>query len=104
MFPPDTSNDTKDFIESYIKVDTYDNMPEEIDLRSRYRSFLHSWKVRRESTCIYGQHVGHFQAVSRHNNLGWLMFQREDIPTMPSYALNRHTKCIDLMTLKKSDI
>ena len=101
-FPPETSNDTRDFIEACRKVNPDDNLKGEISLRSRYQTFLQSWKVRRESTCTYGQHVGHYQAASRHKDLGWLFFQRGDIPTITSYSPNRHKKCIDLMILKKS--
>ena len=101
-YPPDTSIDTKDFLEACKRIDVKEDTPVELNTRSRYQTFIQSWKRRRESTCTYGQHVGHYQAASRHKNLGWLFFQRGDIPTISSYAPIRHKKCIDLMILKKS--
>ena len=101
-FPPETTKDTKDFIQSCVKVTDNPTLSDEPDLKSRYKTFLHSWKTRRESTCTYGQHVGHFQCAICHKNLGWLLFQHGHVPIITSYSPKRHRKCIDLMILKKS--
>ena len=69
-FPPDTTTDTKYFLEACTRIDVKDDIPVEMTIRSRYQAFIQSWKRRRESTCTYGQHVGHYQAASRHKNLG----------------------------------
>ena len=101
LFSPETTNDTKDFIQSCVKINHNIKLSDELDLKSRYKSFLHSWKLRRESTYTYRQHVGHFQAASRHKNLGWLLSQCGDIPIIISYSPKRHRKCINLMIFKK---
>ena len=72
------------------------------DIISRYKITKKSWNKRRESTCTNGQHVGHYQATFRHKNLGWLMFQRGDIPAITGYSPKRHRTCVDLQILKKA--
>ena len=62
--------------------------------------YLRSWLVRRQSTCSYGQHVGHYKAVINNPLLSWLFFQRDNIHDISSYALIRHRKCVDLMIFK----
>ena len=77
-------------------------MREDTSIKYQYKTYLKSWLARRESTCTYGQHVGHYKAVLEHSYLSWLFFQRSNIPVISSYAPIRHRKCVDLMILKKS--
>ena len=68
---------------------------------NRYNTIKHSWNLRKENTCTYNQHMGHYKAIMKHNYLIWFFFQREEIPGMYGYSPVRHRKCIDLMILKK---
>ena len=102
QYPPNCSQDTKDFLDN-CKYDTnVETVKENTSIRHKYQQHLRSWRARRESTCSYGQHVGHYKAVLKHSFLSWLFFQRGNIPVISSYSPIRHRKCVDLMILKKS--
>ena len=89
-FPNDTSDATRDFIKACKLPENIDIVKEFPDATSRYKTAKQSWIKMRESTCTNGQHVGHYQATFRHKFLGWLMFQRGDIPTLTGYTPKRH--------------
>ena len=97
------SQATKDFLEA-CKVPREYTEPEEIhpDPVQRFQDFVHSWKIRRESTMTYNQHVGHYKAACQHPHLSWCLFLRHEIPVISGYSPKRHRRCIDLAILKSS--
>ena len=58
--------------------------------------------MRKEKTCTYRAHIGHYKAAMRDPCLSWLFFQRSEIPELSGYSPKRHQQGIDLMLLKKS--
>ena len=66
IYPSSCSQDTEDFLDNY----QYDNKSHTIKENSsgkyQYRAYFKSWLVRRDSTCSYGQHVGHYKAVLKY--------------------------------------
>ena len=76
--PPGTSVATKDFLNACRRPHNLNIIQSESDILTRYATAMASWEARRESTCTYGQHVGHYKAACRHTFLSWLFFQRGD--------------------------
>ena len=85
-YPSTCSQDTKDFLDNCLYENKVNKMREDTSVTYQYKTYLKSWLVRRESTCTYGQHVGHYKAVLKHPYLSWLFFQRGNIPVLSSYA------------------
>ena len=100
IYPSSCSQDTKDFLDNCQYENKTHTVKENSSGKYQYRACLKSWLVRRESTCSYGQHIGHYKAVLKHPFLSWLFYQRGNIPVISSYAPIRHRKCVDLMILK----
>ena len=101
--PANTSQATKDFL-TECKLPTCqagEALPNS-DPVKRFKDFVHSWKIRRESTMTYNQHVGHYKAACQHPFLSWCLFLRHEIPVISGYSPLRHRKCIDLAILKRS--
>lgn len=73
------------------------------DIKTRYRDVKRLWSIRKEKTCTYGKHIGHYKSVMKHDWLSWLFFQKGDIPAISGYAPKRHRKCVDLMIMKKEN-
>lgn len=101
--PENTSQATKDFLQA-CKAPTNNQEQEAIhpDPVQRFTDFVQSWKIRRESTMTYNQHVGHYKAACQHPYLSWCLFQRHEFPVISGYSPNRHKRCIDLSILKRS--
>ena len=100
-FPLTTSDATREYINACKQPENMDIVREIPNVIDRYKLTKLSWKKRRESTCTDGQHVGHYQAAFIHTLLGWLLFQRGDIPAITGYSPKRHKACVDLQILKK---
>ena len=102
-FPPNTTDATKDFITAC----KYNPEVDTVNIRStnstRYKDVKRLWSIRKEKTCTYGKHIGHYKAVMQHAWLSWLFFQKGDIPAKSGYAPRRHKKCVDLMIMKKTN-
>ena len=60
--------------------------------------------MRKEKTCTYGKHMGHYKAAMQHDWLSWMFFQKGEIPALSGYAPKRHKKCVDLMIMKKDNV
>ena len=91
--PPTFLDDsTIAFLEACKRVPSTDIplMPKE----ERFEKFKASWKVRKEKTCSYNQHIGHFKAAMRHPELSNLLFQRSEIPELTGYSPQRHREQI----------
>ena len=44
---------------------------------TRYQKTKNLWSIRKEKTCTYGKHMGHYKAVMRHDWLSWLFSKKE---------------------------
>ena len=105
-YPADFDPWTKTFLDECKRLPTVSahestTLP---DITDRYRDFKRSWETRKETTCTYKQHIGHYKAMMRHSSLSWLIFQRSEIPDHSGYSPNRHKQCVDLMILNKSQV
>ena len=92
---------TVDFLaacKSCTQINIFSQTP---DVVQRYKDQLDSWKLRKEKTCTYNQHMAHYKAIFSDKYLSWFFFQRADIPEITGYAPTRHRKCVDLMIMKK---
>ena len=102
VFPPSTSSETMDFINNCVQGEKAkllsNNHP---DVVSRYKSTSTSWDVRKEKTCTYHHHLGHYKSIFNDKRLAWFFFQREDIPKISGYSPKSHRECVDLMIMKK---
>ena len=72
------------------------------DLVTRFRDFKNSWMIRKESTCTYNLHIGHYKTAMHHKDICWFLFQRADFPEITGYSPKSHRQCADLMIMKKS--
>ena len=70
---------------------------------ARFSAFRASWRHRKEKTVSANQHIGHFKAAMRDDDLCWLLFQRSEIPSFFGYSPIRHRKCVDLIINKKDN-
>ena len=95
--PAATSEETRDFLLA-CKSSITTVQP---DIISRFTAQKNSWKIRKEKTCTYNQHIGHFKSIFKDRRLSWFFFQRADIPEISGYSPRRHRTCIDLMIMKK---
>ena len=84
-FPPYTSTATKDFLQDYKHPTHIDLIPDSNCIRFIFSNTMKFWNKRRESTCTYRQHVGHYQVITRHNALSWFFFQRGEISSLSGY-------------------
>ena len=95
--PPSASLETQEYLSSCH----FDGSPPPSTPISRYLQQKKSWRTRKESTCTYNHHIGHFKSIFRDKRLSWFFFQRADIPEISGYSPKRHRTCIDLMIMKK---
>ena len=100
--PPNTSQATKAFLEACQLPENLQQISESNDPVKRFKSFIQSWKIRKEKTVSANQHMGHYKACMRHPYLQWCLFQRHEIPTITGYSPKRYRQCVDLSILKKS--
>ena len=77
-------------------------MEERKDFVHHFRDHAKSWRTRKETTCSYHQHMGHYTSVFKDKQIGWSFFQMVDIPDMTRYPLKRHRECIYLMIAKNA--
>ena len=90
IYPNCTTPATKEYITACKLHGGVEDTNTKHDLRSRYKYVLDSWNKKRESTATNGLQVGHYKAAMKHKFLGWMIFQRGDIPAMTGYASIRH--------------
>ena len=90
IYPNSTSTATKEFLSACKVNKGVEKINTSHGIRSRYKYVQASWSKRRESTSTHGLHVGHYKAAMTHTFLGWLIFQRGDIPAITGYASIRH--------------
>ena len=100
--PENTTQDTKDFLNTCKLDQSNDRLDTNDDIIKRYKSHIAAWKIRKESTCTHHHHIGHYKAALRNRDLKWFLFQRSDIPEITGYSPSRHRKCVDLMIMKKA--
>lgn len=100
--PQSTSAATRDFLRaSCLSVDGSDTLSVLPPIRAQYHDLKHhSWKIQKEKTSIYHQHIGHYKAVMQDSFLSCFFFQRAEIPSLSRYSPLRHRQCVDLMILK----
>ena len=73
--PPEGSSlATRDFLSACKAHDNINELPATPDICGRYHDTKKLWKLRRESTCTYNQHMGHYQAAMQDNNLSCFFF------------------------------
>ena len=89
-FPTDTSEDTRDFILACKFKPEVHTVLDKDNVTTRYQKTKQLWSIRKEKTCTYGKHMGHYKAVMRHDWLSWLFFQKGEIPSISGYAPRRH--------------
>ena len=99
--PPNASVATSDFLTS-CKIDALSPHPSRDTPVQRFFKQKKSWKTRKEKTCTYNHHIGHFKSIFKDKRLSWLFFQRADIPEISGYSPRRHRTCIDLQIMKKT--
>ena len=102
VLPSSTSTATRDFILA-CKQDPTMFIPPPPPIMERYEKYVKSWKVRKEKTLTYNEHMGHYKASMSHEDLSWLLFQKMDFLSSTGYSPLKHRRCIDLMILKKSN-
>ena len=99
---PDTITPaTRDFLNACKLPQNYEELEYHNDIRTRYLQTVHSWKMRKEVTSSYNEHIGHYKAAMQDRLLSWFFFQRSDIPSSYGYSPVRHQRCIDCMVPKK---
>ena len=96
------SQDTKDFLSACRRTENISDIPIKEDPVSRFHDFIQSWSPRKEKTMTANQHIGHYKSGIQHPHIGWLLFQRHEIPGITGYSPLRHRQCVDLIILKKS--
>ena len=101
--PENTSDATKDFLDACKNSTKIDAVQTNDTVSTRYRNCMKLWGIRKEKTCTYGKHMGHYKAAMKHSWLSWLFFQKGEIPAMSGYTPKRHRKCVDLMITKKNN-
>ena len=73
--PPITATAaTADFLKACKKPPNYKPPPHQTPIIKRFNSIKHSWKLRKEKTCTYNQHIGHYKAIMKHDYLSWFFF------------------------------
>ena len=103
-YPDSFDSSTRAFLDACKRDPTVTNgiNAPEYGIINRYFKFKESWRTRKEKTCTYRAHIGHYKAMIKHPYLSWLIFQRSEIPDKSGYSPSRHKQCVDLMILKKS--
>ena len=99
--PAHTSEATRDFLNA-CKSDLTSFPAPLTNIAVRFNNHRSSWKIRKEKSLSYNEHIGHYKAIMKDDFLSWLFFQRADFASISGYSPSRHRKCIDLMILKKS--
>ena len=75
--PPITATAaTADFLKACKKPPNYKPPPHQTPIIKRFNSIKHSWKLRKEKTCTYNQHIGHYKAIMKHDYLSWFFFSK----------------------------
>lgn len=100
--PQSTSQATRDFLTA-CKIDPTTFTPTPPPILERYEKYKKSWNIRKEKTLTYNEHIGHYKASMKHDDLSWLLFQKMDFLSNTGYSPSKHRRCIDLMILKKSN-
>ena len=77
VFPPNTSDATKDFLNACKIHPLTETTTDSGNLRKKYKATLHSWKIRREKTCSYNQHIGHYKVAMKDKFLSCFFFREE---------------------------
>ena len=73
--PPITATEaTVDFLKACKKPPNYKPPPHQTPIIKRFNSIKHSWKLRKEKTCTYNQHIGHYKAIMQHDYLSCFFF------------------------------
>ena len=101
-YPPNTSQATREFLETCQQPEHIQQIKESNDPVTRFHNFVKSWKIRKEKTVSANQHMGHYKACMQHPYLNWCLFQRHEIPVITGYSPKRFRQCVDLSILKKS--
>ncbi|GFH55416.1 hypothetical protein CTEN210_11892, partial [Chaetoceros tenuissimus] len=101
IFPEGTSQSTRDFIEACKELDEIEVPPYEDSLEDHFANFVKGYNIRKEKTCTYAQHLGHFKAAMKSELLRTILFMRAEIPVLSGYSPERWKTCLDLMILKK---
>ena len=101
-FPPSTSPATKEFLQACQRPSSMTDILADSNPVRRFNEFINSWKLRKEKTTSYNQHIGHYKACMKHPFLNWCLFLRHELPSITGYSPQRHRRCIDLSILKRS--
>ena len=101
-FPPETNDATKDFLLCCKQSPHATNSYNSLDIAARYNNFINSWKVRKEKTTSFNQHIGHYKACASHPFLSWLLFQQYEIPQLTAYSPTCFQRCTDQIIAKQN--
>ena len=76
IFPDNTTDATRDFILACKSTPDVSSVLLNNDIAFRYRNTKKIWNIRKEKTCTYGNHMGHYKAIMKHDWLSWLFFSK----------------------------
>ena len=82
QYPENTTEATKDFLEACKNNTNIASVIQNDSITTRYRDTQKLWKMRKEKTCTYGKHMGHYKAAMQHDWLSWMFFQKGEIPAL----------------------
>ena len=65
--PVTTSDATKDFLEACKNDTNIGTVLNNDNISTRYHECMKLWGMRKEKTCTYGKHIGHYKAAMKHS-------------------------------------
>ena len=100
--PEGTSDATKDFLKACKRPDDFEPTPPMTEVES-FLSWRDSWKIRKEKTMTFNEHLGHYKACMGNDQLSWALYQRSMIPLEGNYSPKRHRSSTYLSIQKKKE-
>ena len=73
---------TRYFLSACRTHENINDVTTNLGICEKYHETKKLWNLRRESTCTYNQHMGHYQATMRDSILSWFFFQRGKVPSL----------------------
>ena len=67
IFPPDTTEGTRDYITAYTYNPEVNSVLKKESIAARYVNTKKLWEIWKENTCTYGKHMGHYKANMRYD-------------------------------------
>ena len=98
--PDGTTTAIRDILVTCTLPVNVGNITKDNDICSKYLKTKKLWSLRKEKTCAYHHHIGHYKADIKNKFLSYFFFQRGQIPAVSGYSPVRHSKYVDLMIMK----